>query len=98
MSGCDEAEASRAVGGHGALIQGDDLITEVQRAVQARTQLLHNPHDPDPRHLLDHCRRGVQLTEDDLREEETQAAKESVKRCDEFTGDRVLKISHSLQS
>lgn len=89
VSGCDEAEASRAVGGHGALIQGDDLVTEVQWAVQARTQLLHNPHDPYPRHLLDHCHRGVQLTEDDLREEETQAAKESVKRCEEFIGESV---------
>lgn len=92
VSGCDEAEASRAVGGHGALIQGDDLVTEVQRAVQACTQLLHNPHNPYPRHLLDHCHRGVQLMEDDLREKETQAAKESVKRCEKvrkFIGESV---------
>lgn len=67
----NEAEASRAVSGHGGLIQGDDLIAEVQRAVQTRTQLLHHPHDPNPRHLLDHSCRGVQLAEDDLKTIET---------------------------
>lgn len=63
----NEAEASCAVSGHGGLIQGDDLVAEVQWAVQARTQLLHHLHDPNSCHLLNYRCRGVQLTEDNLR-------------------------------
>lgn len=66
VPGCDEAEAGGAVGGHGGLVQRDDLVAEVQRAVQAGAQLLHHAHDAHARHLLDHGRRGVQLPEDDL--------------------------------
>lgn len=68
----DEAEARRAVGGHGVFIQGDDLVAEVQRAVEPRAQLLHHPHQTHAGHLLDHSRGGVELTEDHLREGKTQ--------------------------
>lgn len=63
----NEAEASCAESGHGALVQGDDLVAEAQRAVQPGAQLLHHTQDADTRHLLDHGCRGVQLTEDNLR-------------------------------
>lgn len=67
----NEAEASCAVSGHDGLIQGDDLVAEAQRTVKTRAQLLHHPHDPNPRHLLDHSCGRVQLTEDDLKKIET---------------------------
>lgn len=75
----NEADASCAVSGHSGLIQGDDLVAEAQRAVQTRTQLLHHPHDPNPRHLLDYHCRGVQLTEDNLRAIKTWTPKDSIK-------------------
>lgn len=67
----DEAEPCCAVSGHGGLIQRDDLVAEVQWAVETRTQFLDHSNDPDTRHLLNHSCRGVQLTEDDLRTIET---------------------------
>lgn len=75
----NEAEASRAVRGHDGLIQGDDLVAEAQRTVKTRAQLLHHPHDPNPRHLLDHSCGGVQLTENDLRKIKTWMQKDSIK-------------------
>lgn len=63
----NEAEASRAVSGHGGFVQGDDLVAEAQRAVQSSTQFLYHPQDPDSCHLLNHSCRGVQLTEDNLK-------------------------------
>lgn len=62
-----EAEAGRAVGGHGAFVQRDRLVAETQRAVQTCAELLDHPDDPDPRHLFDHPGGRVQLTEDNLR-------------------------------
>lgn len=62
----DKAEAGGAVCGHGGFIQGDDLVAEVQWAIQTHTQLLNHTHDADPDHVLDHSRRGVKLAEDNL--------------------------------
>lgn len=63
----DKAEAGRAVSGHGRLVQGDQLVAELQRTVQTLAQLLNDPHDANAGHVLDHGCRGVQFSENNLR-------------------------------
>lgn len=65
----DEAEAGRAIGGHGRPVQADDLVAEAQRAVHAGAQLFDHAHDAHARHFLDDRRRRVELAEDHLEEQ-----------------------------